>query len=116
MSEFSIMTQKLPSGIIALNLKGFLDAYTYEQLERTINEFFDNKIYRLVVDMSGVDYISSAGAGVFIGAIGIAQENRGNIVIIRPTPSVKEVFDLLGLSQIFPITTSMESAIKLLEA
>ncbi|MFA5795409.1 MAG: STAS domain-containing protein [Candidatus Brocadiia bacterium] len=116
MSEFSISTQNLPNGIVALNLKGFLDAYTYEQLEQAINNFFDSKIYRLVVDMSGVDYISSAGAGVFIGAIGIAQENRGNIVIIRPTPPVKEVFDLLGLTQIFPVTANMESAIKILES
>lgn len=116
MSEFAINAQNLPNGIVALSLTGFLDAYTYEQLEQAINNYFDNKMYRIVVDMSGVDYISSAGAGVFIGAIGIAQENRGNIVIIRPNPSVKEVFDLLGLTQIFPITDNMESAIKILEA
>jgi len=66
----------------------------------------------MVVDMSNVDYISSAGAGCFYRCHRIAQENNGNIIIIRPKPGVKEVFDLLGLSQIFTITSNLESALK----
>mgnify|MGYP001558977068 CR=1 FL=1 len=64
----------------------------------------------LVVDLSGLDYISSAGAGVFIGAIGTAQENDGNIILMRPSPNVKEVFDLLGLSQIFTFKDNRDDA------
>lgn len=113
MADFHIATQSLPNGITAISIKGFLDAYTYSQFEQTINSLFDQNKYKMIVDMSNVDYISSAGAGVFIGAIGIAQENLGNIIIIRPKPGVKEVFDLLGLSQIFPITENMELALKI---
>ncbi|MEW6027224.1 MAG: STAS domain-containing protein [Planctomycetota bacterium] len=111
MAEIKIEMQKLPNGAILVKLKGFLDAYTYGEFEQTINNLFNQKMYRLIVDMSGVDYISSAGAGVFIGSIGVAQENQGNIVIVRPKPAVKEVFDLLGLSQIFTIVDNMESAL-----
>ncbi|MBI4712324.1 MAG: STAS domain-containing protein [Planctomycetes bacterium] len=116
MSEFKIETQRLPNNIIALTLKGFLDAYTYGELEQAINNFFDEKVYKFIVDMSNVDYISSAGAGVFIGAIGVSQENQGNIVIVKPKPNVKEVFDLLGISQIFPIANNVEAALKVFEA
>jgi anti-sigma B factor antagonist len=114
MGDFQINTQKLSEGVTSISIKGFLDAYTYSEFEQTINNLFNQKQYKLVVDMSNVDYISSAGAGVFIGAIGLAQENNGNIIIIRPKPGVKEVFDLLGLSQIFTITNNLESAIKTL--
>jgi anti-sigma B factor antagonist len=113
MAEFKIDMQKLPNDFILMKLKGFLDAYTYGELEQTVNNLFNQKMYKLIVDMSGVDYISSAGAGVFIGAIGIAQENEGNIIIVKPTPAVKEVFDLLGLSQIFSIVNSMEDALSM---
>ncbi len=110
MPAFNIAKEKLDNGVIMLTVTGFLDAHTFEKLEKTINDLFDEGNYRLVVDLSGLAYISSAGAGVFIGAIGTAQENDGNIILMRPSPNVKEVFDLLGLSQIFSIKNTREEA------
>ena len=86
-----------------------------QHLHRMINDLFEAGNYKLIVDLSGLDYISSAGAGVFIGAIGTAQENDGNIILIKPGPNVKEVFDLLGLSQIFTFKDSREDAEKSLK-
>ena len=112
MPAFQILKEKLPEGMILLTVRGFLDAHTFEELERAINDIFEDGTYKLVVDLSGLDYISSAGAGVFIGAIGTAQENDGNIILIKPSPNVKEVFDLLGLSQIFTFKDTREDAAK----
>jgi anti-sigma B factor antagonist len=112
MSQFQIETEKLQSGVSLVHVKGFLDAYTYEAFEKTINDLFESGSYKIVVDLSELQYISSAGAGVFIGAIGTAQENQGNIVILRPTANVREVFELLGLSQIFTFSESREDAVK----
>ena len=80
-----------------------------------IQELFDTGRYRLMIELSGLDYISSAGAGVFIGAIGTAQEHQGNIILLNPSSNVKEVFDLLGLSQIFTFCESKEEAIQILK-
>ncbi|NUN50209.1 MAG: STAS domain-containing protein [Candidatus Brocadiae bacterium] len=113
MAEFNIQTRKLGTNVMFIAVQGFLDAHTFEEMEKTINDLFDGGTYRLIIDLSKLDYISSAGAGVFIGAIGTAQENEGNIVLMRPSPNVKEVFDLLGLSQIFPFANDMEAAQKL---
>jgi anti-sigma B factor antagonist len=112
MPEFQIQQQKLQNGVVFMALKGFLDAHTFEQLEKTINELFEQNQHRLIFDLSKLEYISSAGAGVFIGAIGTAQENDGNIVLMRPSANVKEVFDLLGLSQIFAFADDMEAAVR----
>ncbi len=115
MPAFQIVKEKLADGVVLLAVRGFLDAHTYEELEKTVNDIFDGGTYKLAVDLSGLDYISSAGAGVFIGAIGTAQENDGNIILMRPSPNVKEVFDLLGLSQIFTFKESREDAVKALK-
>ncbi|HZL72799.1 MAG TPA: STAS domain-containing protein [Planctomycetota bacterium] len=112
MAGFRIQKEKLQGGVVLVGIKGFLDAHTFEQLEQEFNGLFDAGTYRLIVDLSGLDYISSAGAGVFIEAIGTAQENFGNIVLIRPGPNVKEVFDLLGLSQIFTFKDTRDEAMK----
>ena len=110
MPAFQILKESLADGVTLLTVRGFLDAHTFEKLEKTISDLFDGGSYKLVVDLSGLDYISSAGAGVFIGAIGTAQENDGNIILMKPSPNVKEVFDLLGLSQIFTFKDTREDA------
>ena len=110
--EFSITTKPATDDITEVNVKGYLDAHTFEEMEKTIGELYDNGNYKLIIVLSDVPYISSAGAGVFIWAIGKAQDQGGNIVLVNPTPNVKEVFDLLGLTQIFTFTGTIDSAIK----
>jgi anti-sigma B factor antagonist len=115
MPAFEIRKEGLQDGITELTVRGFLDAHTFEQLEKSIQEIFEKGTYRLIIELSGLDYISSAGAGVFIGAVGTAQEHEGNIVLLNPSPNVKEVFDLLGLSQIFTFCASREDAVDVLK-
>jgi len=120
-TDFQITSQKLsvrgnPSGqdnIVAISLKGFLDAYTYNELEQVINDSFNQNLYKFIVDLSQVKYMSGAGVGVFIGMNDVAQKNQGNMVLVRPRPNVQEVFDLLGLTQLFMITDDRESALKI---
>ncbi len=111
MPELTIDIQNLPGEKTLIKLRGFLDAHTFEQLDTAIQDLFADGKYRLVVDLKDVEYISSAGAGVFIGSLAIAQETGGNIIITQPTQNVQEVFDLLGLSQIFTIFASPEEGL-----
>ena len=77
--DFSINTRQM-ADITLIRVSGFLDAHTFEELESTISELFADGQYRIIVELSAVDYISSAGAGVFIGALSEARDNGGNIV------------------------------------
>jgi anti-sigma B factor antagonist len=109
--DLKLRQERLPGGICYIEAEGFLDAHTFEEMERTINGVFRQNCFKLIVKLEKLDYISSAGCGVFVGAIGQASENRGNIVFLKPSPSVKEVFDLLGLSAIFRFAETREEAI-----
>ncbi|MHC4660156.1 MAG: STAS domain-containing protein [Planctomycetota bacterium] len=111
MPQLTIRKKDLGDNTILLEPVGCLDAHTFEKMEQAIRSLFKEKIYRIVVSLPGLDYISSAGAGVFIGNITPAQEKGGNIVLVNPSPNVKEVFDLLGLSQIFPMAESVDDAL-----
>ena len=97
--------------VVLVELEGFLDAHTFEELETVFEDLFQRGSYRVMVDLNKLRYISSAGAGVFIGALGVCQDNDGNIALIRPSPEVKEIFDLLGVFHIFPIATTPEEAL-----
>ena len=98
-------------GIVFIDLVGYLDAHTYEKLEEVFEEKFGNGRFKYVMDLSRLEYISSAGAGVFIGAAGTCQDHKGRIVLVRPTAEVQEIFDLLGVCQLFPAVKDREQAI-----
>jgi anti-sigma B factor antagonist len=108
--DFSIQVENAERDIVILRVAGFLDAHTFERLEETISDLFGKGMYKIIVDLEKVEYISSAGAGVFIGALSESQENGGNIVLLNPTSNVREVFDLLGLSQIFNVVDDPKAA------
>ena len=110
MSDFSISRED-KNGVAMIRVQGFLDAHTFEQLEEAIREVYDEGCFKLVVDLAKVDYISSAGAGVFIGARSEGQENGGDVVLLNPTEGVKEVFELLGLTQIFKLADDEAAAV-----
>lgn len=109
--ELVIKTQKVLDNVITVLLDGIIDAYTYEKLEETFNRLIEQKNYKLIIDLSNVDYMNSAGAGVLISVYTIIQENNGNLVLVNPRPKVKEVFDLLGLTQLFTISKDLNSAL-----
>jgi anti-sigma B factor antagonist len=111
MPAFTIKQETLETGVVMVAVHGYLDAHTFEQLEEVIAENLAGKRNRIVVDLSGVNYISSAGAGVFIWALSEAQGAGGNMVLLKPTQPVMEVFKLLGLDQVFRISHDRAAAL-----
>ena len=99
-------------GVVFFELEGLLDAHNFETLEALFEKYFEKSVYRFVVDIRRLSYVSSAGAGVFIGAVGTCQDNDGNIVLLQPSQEVREIFELLGVYQIFPVVQSRAQAIE----
>lgn len=110
MSDFKIESKGIGDDIVLVKITGYIDAHTFEELESEIQTKFAAKQFKILVDLSSVPYISSAGAGVFIGAFPQAQENDGNIVLLNPSKNVLDVFELLGLTEIFTIVKDLASA------
>ena len=82
-------------------LDGRLDTITSPDLEAKINEAVaDAK--KLILDLGKLEYISSAGLRVLLGAAQ-AIEGKGEMVVCNLTQSVKEVFELTGFSRLFKI-------------
>jgi len=110
MSDFKMESKDLKEGMVLIKVSGYIDAHTFEELENEIQSKFSAKQFKIIVDLADVPYISSAGAGVFIGAFPQAQENDGSIALLNPSKNVLDVFELLGLTEIFSISKDLESA------
>ncbi|MCC7508967.1 MAG: STAS domain-containing protein [Planctomycetes bacterium] len=114
MREFEINLEELSPDVTVVHVAGWLDAHTFEYMEQAINNLFDEGKVRIAVNLADVEYVSSSGAGVFIGTLSESHERGGDIVLMNPTEPVQEVFDMLGLSQVFKFAASPKEAMKLL--
>ncbi|MCB0711940.1 MAG: STAS domain-containing protein [Ignavibacteriae bacterium] len=102
MKDFFISTrEESPAWVVELG--GYLDAHTAPQLEQTFQDMLERERYRIVVDFNQLDYISSAGLGVFMAFIEDVRENQGDIKLAGMTPKVFNVFDLLGFPMLYEI-------------
>lgn len=82
-------------------LEGRLDTITSPNLECKINDATPDAA-KLILDFAKLDYISSAGLRVLLGAAQ-AMDGKGDMVVRNLNPSVREVFDLTGFSNLFNI-------------
>lgn len=89
--------------ISILRLKGFLDAHTASQFEQAIQELITENRFKIIVSMEDLNYISSAGLGVFMGFIEEIREKRGDIKLTNMSDKVYKVFDLLGFPALYQI-------------
>ena len=82
-------------------LEGRLDTITAPDLEAKINEVVGDAS-KLILDLGNLEYISSAGLRVILGATQ-AMEGKGDMIVRNPSQAVREVFDLTGFSHLFNI-------------
>jgi anti-sigma B factor antagonist len=87
-------------GVSVLRVSGYVDTTTSPDLERRLQSLLREKRYHLVVDLARVEYISSAGWGIFISEIREIREQGGDLKLAGMIPDVREVFDLLEFENI----------------
>lgn len=87
---------------LTVELEGRLDTLTSPDLEEELEDKIEG-IEKLVFDLGGLEYISSAGLRVLVGAAQAIDENDGDIVIRNLTVPVRDVFDVTGFSDAFDI-------------
>jgi anti-sigma B factor antagonist len=66
---------------------------------------------KLVLDLSDVPYVSSAGLRVLLMGAKAARANGHKLVLAGLSPSVREVFDISGFTSIFAIEPDVDSAL-----
>lgn len=114
MSNFSV-TFRQSGSIQILELEGDLDAHTAPDFEAAIRKCLDSDQHRIIVQGSRLEYISSAGLGVFMAFIEEVRDRRGDIKISTLQPRVYNVFDLLGFPVLFDILDTEHDAISRFE-
>jgi anti-anti-sigma factor len=111
MSILAIERRQVSDQVVFL-VSGRMDAENAPQFEQTCRACIAEGLTSLVVDLGELAYVSSMGLRSFISVGKTLQGKGGALRICRLNGLVKQVFQITGIIQIFPVYESVESAIK----
>ena len=97
--------------VTILTLKGSIDAMTAPKITEHIQGLITKGNINLVADLSGVDYTSSAGLRVLLGAIKDTRAQSGDMRLAGVQPDVLKVLNLSGFTNILKMFDDLDSAI-----
>jgi len=98
-----------------IKVGGFIDTTTSSEVERTLHNLLKQNRFNIIIDLGNVDYISSAGWGIFISEIKSIREQAGDLKLVRMIPDVYEIFELLEFHHILDVYDSLDEAVKRFE-
>jgi anti-anti-sigma factor len=104
------------SGVMQFDLRGYIDAHTVIEFEKAVNSAVDEGHKRVILDISGLSYISSAGIGAMMGLARKLGQSGGDLVLLSPTPKVFTILDGLGFTKIFKIANEQSEALEKMKA
>ena len=93
-----------------LSVVGEVDASSSIELDNAINDAIESGNKKFLVDCSHLEYISSAGLGVFMSYIEEFKKRDITLVIYGLNEKVSNVFEILGLDQLLSIRASKDEA------
>jgi anti-anti-sigma factor len=110
---FMDITTEKENSCIIVSVKGKVDAVTSPAFEKVLSGLIENGEHRLLLNLSALEYISSAGLRSILAMAKRLKAKEGKMVFSGLQGSVKEVFKISGFGSIFQISETPEEARKL---
>jgi anti-sigma B factor antagonist len=109
--ELEISREQMPDGIGAIKVSGELDLYTAPRLKEELLATLGDGALKIIVDMSGVNFIDSSALGVLIGGVKRLKPKDGRMVLVIVDDNVNWIFRITGLNNVFDIYATREDAV-----
>lgn len=92
--------QEQDGNMVAI-LEGSLDTAAAPETEKAMNPLNDVEGKDIIIDCTGLEYISSAGLRIFLGVLQNAEDKGGHVYIKGINDNVRTIFTITGFSNIF---------------
>ncbi|MDH4168911.1 MAG: STAS domain-containing protein [Acidimicrobiia bacterium] len=87
---------------------GEIDAYTVGTFRESLTELSERQ--RLIVDLSDVPFMDSAGLGALIGGIRRVREHEGAVVVVSTSATITRLLHTTGFDRIVPVVDNHDAA------
>ena len=92
---FQVTVNQREPGVFMVSVVGSLDSTTHDVFEKKLAPIGFMPIKVIVLDLAGVDYVSSLGIGSVFKIIQMAKPKGGTVLMANLQPKVKKVFDIV---------------------
>jgi anti-sigma B factor antagonist len=110
--RIAVTEEKGSTPVTILQLTGDLDGKTFQELEAKANEVIGAGANNLLIDLSGVGFMGSAGLRALHGIANKIKTSNGHMKLLNPSDAVGRVFKTLGFDKHFDIHHDLETALK----
>lgn len=97
------------TGSVLIRLRGRIVLDECDRLKATISEVIHPGVAKLNLDLSGVDFVDSAGLGALVGIKVSSSKHRARLALINPSRGVSDILMVSKLDSIFDIVTGTEA-------
>ena len=93
-----------------VHVNGEVDLATCPRLRDVLAELIDQGVYHLIVDLEQVSFLDSSGMGVLVSTLRRIRERDGSLRLTAPSPHVRRVLELTGITKLLPTYATLEEA------
>ena len=94
-----------------VSVEGRIDITNAKEFEKPMMEVIEKGCTKIILECSGLDYISSSGLRIFLIVQKKMMAIKGKFMLCNLQPGIMEIFDISGFSSIFSIFPDQEAAI-----
>ncbi len=106
--ELTVKIKQKDSGTVTVSPIGSLDSETYRLLDAEIGGVLAERIETLVLDLAGVDFITSSGVGAITKAKTILNQRGADLAMINLQPQVEKVFEIMDMLPMLNVFANTE--------
>lgn len=114
--SLKVQIQPAANGSQRVAIAGRLDTHTYQELDRQLAPVLETMHKSLVLDLAGLEYISSAGVRSIFKARKALAARGGKVLVVNPQPQIQKVFDVVKAVPMSEIFSSVAEADAYLDA
>ena len=104
------MAKEMKNGITLLQLRGRMDIMGVNAVETKFSGYCAGERPKVLVDLSGVDFLASIGIRLLVTNAKSMQSRKGKMVLLNPMPDVMGELEMTDIPAIIPVYSQLESA------
>ncbi len=95
---------------VLVAVSGRVDSSNADRLTEALKKLTDARHYKIILDLSGLEYMSSAGLRALIVALRVCESHFGSLALAQPSARATALLELAGLNHRFQIYHTIAEA------
>ena len=109
----SVTEQTGQDGVSVVTVDGRFDAHSASDVQERIDALVGSGAIRVVIDLTDVTFLDSAGLAVLVTALKHARQARGDVKLVWPaSEDTRRILRLTRFDRVFDIADTTDEAIK----